>query len=162
MYSQPHGQARIDNSIMSLKKCCGDFPGGPVVKNLPPNSGDMGLVPGWGTKIPHAAGQLNPRITIREKPACRNYWAHALWTLHATTREALVPQLERSQPQRAHTSQRRPSAARKKCCEDSCTHWWGEGFGYISLPILPPNLGIACPMKREDWTFRDTEIIQRK
>ena len=25
-----------------------DFPGGPVVKNLPANAGDMGLIPGPG------------------------------------------------------------------------------------------------------------------
>ena len=31
-----------------------DFPGGPVVKTLPSNSADMGLIPGQGTKIPHA------------------------------------------------------------------------------------------------------------
>ena len=36
-----------------------DFPG-PVVKNLPSNAGDMGLILGWGTKIPHAVGQLSP------------------------------------------------------------------------------------------------------
>ena len=37
----------------------GDFPGGPVVKNLPSNAGDAGSIPGQGTKIPHAAGQLS-------------------------------------------------------------------------------------------------------
>ena len=31
-----------------------DFPGGPVVKNLLCNAGDIGLIPGQGTKIPHA------------------------------------------------------------------------------------------------------------
>ena len=31
-----------------------DFPGGPVVKNLPCNAGDAGSIPGWGTKIPQA------------------------------------------------------------------------------------------------------------
>ena len=31
-----------------------DFPGGPVVKNLPSNVGDAGLIPGPGTKSPHA------------------------------------------------------------------------------------------------------------
>ena len=36
-----------------------DFPGGPVVKNPPSNAGDTGSIPGWGTKIPHATGQLN-------------------------------------------------------------------------------------------------------
>ena len=38
----------------------GDYPGGPVVKNLPSNAGDTGSIPGWGTKIPLAAGQLSP------------------------------------------------------------------------------------------------------
>ena len=33
--------------------------GGPVVESLPPNAGDSGLIPGWGTKIPHAVGQLS-------------------------------------------------------------------------------------------------------
>ena len=32
-----------------------DFPGGPVVKNLPYNAGDTGSIPGQGTKILHAA-----------------------------------------------------------------------------------------------------------
>ena len=32
----------------------GDFPGGPVVKNPPSSTGDVGLIPGRGTKIPHA------------------------------------------------------------------------------------------------------------
>ena len=34
------------------------FPGGPLVKNLPSNAGDVGWIPGWGTKIPLATGQL--------------------------------------------------------------------------------------------------------
>jgi len=36
-----------------------EFAGGPVIKNLPSNAGDMGSIPGWGTKIQHAAGQLS-------------------------------------------------------------------------------------------------------
>ena len=31
-----------------------DIPGGPVVRTLPSNAGDMGSIPGQGTKIPHA------------------------------------------------------------------------------------------------------------
>ena len=30
-----------------------------MVKNLPANSGDTGLIPVLGTKIPHATGQQN-------------------------------------------------------------------------------------------------------
>ena len=37
----------------------GDSPGGPVVENPPSNAGDAGLIPGWGTKIPHAVGHLS-------------------------------------------------------------------------------------------------------
>ena len=40
-----------------------DFPGGPVVKNLPCNAGDKGSIPGWGNKIPQAMEQLNPCAT---------------------------------------------------------------------------------------------------
>ena len=32
------------------------FPGAPVVKNLPPHTGNMGSIPGQRTRIPHAAG----------------------------------------------------------------------------------------------------------
>ena len=44
----------------------GDFPGGPVVKNLPSNAGDTGLIPGRETKILHVVGQLNLYATTRE------------------------------------------------------------------------------------------------
>ena len=45
-----------------------DFPDGPVVKNPPADAGDAGSIPGPGTKIPCAVGQLSLH-TIREKPA---------------------------------------------------------------------------------------------
>ena len=55
-----------------------DFSGGPMVKNSPPNAGDMGWIPGQGTKIPHAAEQLSPSTTTPE--AC------VLWGPLDTTR----------------------------------------------------------------------------
>ena len=48
-----------------------DFPGGSVVKNPPSNTGVVGLIPGWGIKIPHAAGQLSPCVAVTE-PTCRS------------------------------------------------------------------------------------------
>ena len=42
---------------------CEDFPGGPVIKNMPCNKGDVGSIPGQGTKIPRAVEQLSPRAT---------------------------------------------------------------------------------------------------
>ena len=47
-HSQVHPSSRENNSW--------DFPDGPVAKNLPSNAGDMGLIPGQETKIPHAWG----------------------------------------------------------------------------------------------------------
>ena len=43
-----------------------DFPGGPVVKNLLSNAGNMGSVPGWGTRIPHATEQRSQHTTATE------------------------------------------------------------------------------------------------
>ena len=41
-----------------------DFLGGPGVKNLPCNAGDMGLIHGRGTMIPHAMEQLSLHSSI--------------------------------------------------------------------------------------------------
>ena len=56
-----------------------DFPGGAVVKNTLFNAGDMGLIPGWGTKIPHAAGPLSLRPATTED--------FELWNLCSARRE---------------------------------------------------------------------------
>lgn len=44
-----------------------DFPGGPVAGNLPFNAGDVYLISGRGSKIPHAAEQLRPRIAAKTR-----------------------------------------------------------------------------------------------
>ena len=46
-----------------------DFSDGPVVKNPPSIEGDMSLIPGQGTRIPHAVGHLSPHDSTRQKPA---------------------------------------------------------------------------------------------
>ena len=33
---------------------------------LPSSAGEVDLIPGWGTKIPQAVGQLSPRATATE------------------------------------------------------------------------------------------------
>ena len=43
-----------------------DFPCGPVVKNLPANAGDVGLISSLGIKIPHPTGQLSPHPATTE------------------------------------------------------------------------------------------------
>ena len=42
-----------------FKRQSRNFPGGPVVKNPPCSAGDAALMPGPGTKTPHAAEQLS-------------------------------------------------------------------------------------------------------
>ena len=73
---------------MFLLTCCGfiivqnnglgDFPGGPTVKNLSSSAGDKSSIPGQGTKIPHATGQVSPLARTTEP----------------ITREAQAPQLK--------------------------------------------------------------------
>ena len=48
-----------------------DFPGSPVVKNLPSNARAMGSIPGQGTIIPHAMGQLERPVHRKEKSRLR-------------------------------------------------------------------------------------------
>ena len=43
-----------------------NFPGGPVVKNLPCNSEDAGSIFEKETKIPQAEEQLSPRTTMKD------------------------------------------------------------------------------------------------
>ena len=48
-----------------------DFPSGPVVKNLPSKARDVGLIPGWGTKVLQAIGKLSLR-TATANPICHS------------------------------------------------------------------------------------------
>ena len=73
----------------SQKCAIWDFPGGPVVKNLPSNAGDTSWIPGQGTVIPHATGQLSPRATTTElsrlNQSPRATDCRAFWNPHITT-----------------------------------------------------------------------------
>ena len=48
-----------------------DFPGGPVVMTLPSNAGVVGLVPGWGAKIPQALHAKSQNIN--QKQYCNKF-----------------------------------------------------------------------------------------
>ena len=73
----------------------GDFPGGPVVKNPPSSADGEGLIPGWGTKIPHATEQLSLR-------ALEPTHAAQLESLHTTITESTGPRACALQPEKAH------------------------------------------------------------
>ena len=59
-----HGVQRVRHDLVTHHQQQTN-PCGPVVKNPPCNMGDLGLIPGRGTKIPHAVEKLNPRATVR-------------------------------------------------------------------------------------------------
>ena len=63
-------QAKKKKKIAKKNVAEEDFPGGPVVKNLSSNAGDVGLIPGWKTKIPPDTRQqsLQAHSEEREKP----------------------------------------------------------------------------------------------
>ena len=52
--------------LSGLKKKLRDFSGGLVVNNPPSSTGDTGLTPGQGTRIPHALKRVSPGATIEE------------------------------------------------------------------------------------------------
>ena len=62
------GKAGKENSCLVL-------PGGPVLKNQSSNAKDISSIPGWGTKIPHATGELSQPMTTNEPAHSR---VHAL------------------------------------------------------------------------------------
>ena len=101
------------HKIVHLKNWWWDFPGGPLVKNLPSNAGEVGSIPGWGTKIPYAAGELSLHTTTTE-------FAHL-------SERARVPQTTDSKCSGPHASQlerenlhattrEKPRAATKSPC----------------------------------------------
>ena len=54
-----HYLAHLNAEETGIKSNMQDFPGGPVVKNCPSSAGDVGSIPGQGTKMPHAVKQLS-------------------------------------------------------------------------------------------------------
>ena len=79
-------------NLTHLKRITRDLPDGAVVKNLPCNGEEVGSIPDWGTRIPHAGGQLSPRATTRE-PMSQPEIVHQNERPHVTQGRACVLQL---------------------------------------------------------------------
>ena len=80
-----------------------------MVKSLPSSAGVAGSIPGHGTKIPRAVGQLSPRATTTELGRL-NDRACVLQTTEPTCSGACMPQLERN----LHTARRMQPKKKKK------------------------------------------------
>ena len=67
---------------LSSSKSIKGFPGGPMVKNLPANAGDVGLIPGSGRSPGGGNGNLL-QYSCLENPMDRGAW----WaTVHGVTK----------------------------------------------------------------------------
>ena len=64
-----------------------NFPGGPVVKTLPPNAEGVGSIPGWGAKIPHAS--LDKKIKHKKK-YCFFFFSLAAWRSAAIVNDTVT------------------------------------------------------------------------
>ena len=67
--AEPSGIYQALSLILS-ETCLGDFPGGPVVKDLPSNAENVSLIPGQGTKIPTCHRATKP-MRYKEELVCR-------------------------------------------------------------------------------------------
>ena len=81
-----------------------------MVKNLPSNAGDMCSIPGWGTKIPHAVGQLSPGATTAELVHLSET-AHVPQTTEPMRPGDHGPQLDRENPHA--TTREKPARCNK-------------------------------------------------
>ena len=72
-----------------------------MAEDLPSNAGDLGSIPGWGTKISLASRQLRLRALATEPVNSRAHVPQLEKPPRAVSRESLVPQ-------------QRPSTAKKK------------------------------------------------
>ena len=80
-------------------------------KNPPANAGDTGLIPGQGTKIPHAEGHLSLCGTTK-KPV--NPRGRALQREVTARRSPSAATREPRHNERARAPRRRPSTAKGK------------------------------------------------
>ena len=85
---------------------CWDFPGGPVVENLPANAGDMGLIPGLGRFHVLQSHEARPCATTAE--------AHSPQSPCSATRESTAKRSPHATARETRKQQRRPDTAKNK------------------------------------------------
>ena len=113
------------------------FPGGPVVKKLPGNERDMGSVPDWGTKIPHATEQLSSHALQLPSPSSETREATTTRSPRTTTREK--PGYSDEDPPRT----KKNKSILKKKNPQGCS-WAGESSGglfpssHFEFPLFSP------------------------
>ena len=132
-----------------------DFPGGPVVKNLPSNAGDAGSIPGLGTKIPHMAGQLSlgtksiELCALQLQSPCTAIRKALMLplekSLHTTTRERTNLQLQQ-RPTKGDSSWHRHTAHMQLVCFPLAHVTW-----YMRMILEKYRMTLA--ISRYCWQF---------
>ena len=102
-------------SFCSFTSHQGDFPGGPVVKNLPANAGDSGSSPGLSrSHMPWSDSTRAPQLpSLCSEPGSHSYRAHVLQLLKSTHPGApALQQRSHCYEKPTHRSQRAAHACR--------------------------------------------------
>ena len=102
VYSPWGGKMKNGHSLKTKQ----NFPDDPVVKGTSASAAHTGLIPGPGTKVPRAVGQLSLSATTTEPMHSR---AHAHWSLHMLQRRFRVLQLRRRCPSHGSPEKWEPS-----------------------------------------------------
>jgi len=111
----------------------GDFPGGPGVKTLPYNSGDMDPIPGQRAKIPNASWPK--KQNIKEKKHCNNFNndLKRKWSTSKKKKKNLRKKKELWEPERVRDSVR----------------WRHQLMSSCVIPLLCPVVGgVHCRKKK--------------
>ena len=121
-----------------------DFPGGPVVKNPPANTQDMGFIPGPGRS----------HMAKSKEPMYHNYWAHTLeptgcnsWACRPQYWSLCAPE-SRCHNRRSHVSEKPCTVTKSSPClpqlEKAWKQQWGTSTGKKKQKRLKPeSLGIS-------------------
>ena len=120
-----------------------DFPGGPGVKNPPSNAGDAGSIPGQGTKIPHAAGQLSPHATTTEPMCSRAHVAQLERSPRATRKD---PECRKEDPMQPNILKKKERKKRETDPHNQNHKWihtvaWEGGEGNAETQPEDGNWG---------------------
>ena len=113
-----------------------DFPGGPGVKKLPSNAGDMGSIPGWETKMPYVPGQLRSCTATRGKSG-HNKDSHMCCNSDLTQadKQILNFKKERRSPDRKRGPQKAPRAkCSSRCPCPGNTEEGGSSWSSVRIP----------------------------
>ena len=114
-----------------------------MVKNPPRNAGDEGFIPDRGTQIPHATGQLSPRVPTRESMGCNRRF-------HIIQQRSSMPQPISKEPNKG--KQKMPPMP---------SPWLHAPMVWPLPPCLPFNPAALCPPHSNNlgsFSFSNTPI----